>query len=346
MSEQTLSGLKESFQATTKSNAVAKCIRSLNEKIQQTHSENQTLREKVEELKQSLEKEKEDFSFSLQEQKALSESQNALKEQIKILEDDNTYQLYFINQLQKSNSELENQVEGLNQELNRYQDLLDQEKHKNNTLITKLNQRSEAEMLTKSFEPDPSELKAQIEVLKQELKAHKQSQKKQTSQSFYSEQKSRDLEHKYSFIEEVSESQQQEIENQRKEIKILRQTIEELEENKATLLDKLQQTELFAQEITEVNDKLIRAIKSKSHKHRKKHKPERRSFEPLTTETLENELKELNLKYKELLRKGREDQSDKRNLKKELNEVAAQMEEKASYLSHLKTQSKVKGDYW
>ncbi|CAG9313771.1 unnamed protein product [Blepharisma stoltei] len=338
------------------SRSVANCIRGLNEKTTELLKENQILKKDNENLKASYLKEKEELLKTIDEkQKAAWIEENNIKEKIRDLDE-------FSRNFQIKTNQLEHELENARHECA----LKDSEIHKLNTILQTREKeivelKEERMKLKETSKEELDHAKAIITKLQSEIKFQKSDKKK--LKEIYAEQQARDIEKETVRWQESTSKIENELIKLRDENSNLKAKITELEDNKASLIEQNAQSEIFVKEIADINEKLLAVIRKKNKSRRptmsktnsrvfannKEFTPDlgekyssfpaqrRGDSQIVEASMLENDLKILNDRYKDLLRMGREGKEDMSVLGVELNSVAAALEAKTNHLHSLKS---------
>lgn len=234
--------------------SVANCIRALSQKTSALMSENQVLKNQNSELLAQIK--------SLQSKEHSEDTANIIssyKEKCLILEQSNEL-------FQKKLGKLE-EVNIDNESLRSELILINKE------LLQEIERNQSLNSLTKRLKEEKMYLQAEIEHLSTKLIGKKEenliSKSLGHSATYYEDQKLKDYEKRTKILEEVLEKQEKDLEDKRKTIESQKQQISDLESSIYHLKKQETKTQLFATEITEANDKLLKALKKKNHcKHR------------------------------------------------------------------------------
>ena len=246
-----LEKLKESANSTS----VANCIRALNQKASFLTEENNNLRkvnaELIDQMKtisdrSRITEETREIICSYKEKCLILEQSNEIfQKKVHKLEELNSNNETLRAEMILMNKELSREIEknqGLNLANNRLQD----EKFYLQQEIEKLNEK--LSMSTRRFE---------------EPKQHSN-----PTSGYYEGYKLKESENNNRILEDLLQKQQDELDDKRKQIECLKKTILDFENNIYDLKKQNQKSDSHIQEISEINENLVKALRKKNCKHR------------------------------------------------------------------------------
>lgn len=332
------------------SRAVANCIRGLNDKTAELLKENAELKRLYDDLKSNYLNEKDEYLKIIDEkQRSQYFEENNVKEKLRELDE-------FSKNFQMKTALLTKELENSKQE----NSTKDTEISKLKTVLqTKdkeiIELKEERLQLKEKFSEEIEQASQMIKRLESDQKIQKADQKK--LKEIYQEQQARDLEKEACKWQDNLKILENELKTCKDENAQLKSKLNELEDKKVSLIEQNNQSETFVKEIAEINEKLLAVVRGKNRKGQintsnsrvtvsKQDFGERFSSFPtqrkqdsqiMEASILENELSQLNNRYKNLLKIGKEGREDMSVLGVELNSVAAALEAKTNHLHSLKS---------
>ena len=136
----------------------------------------------------------------------------------------------------------------------------------NKELSKEIEKNQNLTLLNNKLQDEKVYLQNEIEELNEKLTNAQNSYK---NSGLYEDYKFKEYENNNKFLESLLEKQQSELEDKRQQIEILKQNILKLEEDAFLLKKKTQKAEVFISDVTEVNEKLLKALKKKNRcRHR------------------------------------------------------------------------------
>ena len=227
--------------------SVANCIRSLNQKVSLITSENLSLKEYNNQLLSELRILKEK-NVSYDDARSIICS---YKEKCIILEQSNELFQKKLYKFEENNGN----YEALKSELILINKELSKEIEKNQRM----------NLLNNKLEDEKLFLQTEIEQLKNKTK---ETNSTSIKSGYYEEIKLKEYENQNKFLEEMLEKQQNELDDKRRQIDMLKNNILELEDNVYNAKKKELKTESYMQEISEMNERLLKALKKKNCRQR------------------------------------------------------------------------------
>lgn len=238
----------ERLRDSTNSTSVANCIRGLNQKASFLTKENANLKNYNAELLKEIKTITEQYRTSEETREIIC----SYKEKCIILEQSNEI---FQKKLQKS-EEINGNYEALRAEL-----IL-----MNKELSKEIEKNQELNLLTNRLQDEKVYLQNEIENLNGKILNRGEQGKKKSG--YYEEFKLKESENNNRLLEDLLEQQQSELEEKRKQIENLKNMILDFENVVWDMKKQKKKADSFIQEISQINEELVRALKKKNCKHR------------------------------------------------------------------------------